>query len=201
MVLLEKYNPQEQNMIHILNFKIVIFLIFSLSFFFFFFYSLHCNIIEQTILMTFDFEERQGADLFQTISATDSIIICVNEELKLPAKGITGTLRQKFGNQLLQVQMQKKQVGQVASIIHGQRHIFYMITRQKSYNKTTYSNMERCLIELRRLCEKEGVYSLVLPRQLGGGLDGLQEKYIKDTIFTVFQGWQGKLVMYMDQNQ
>jgi hypothetical protein len=43
-------------------------------------------------------------------------------------------------------------------------------------------------MELRRACEKNGVYNLALPRELGAGLENLPEKYIKDALFTVFQG-------------
>lgn len=73
-------------------------------------------------------------------------------------------------------------------INHGQRHVFFLITRQKSYNKPSYSDIEMCLVELRKSCEKYGVYNLALPRELGAGLEALQEKYIKETLFTVFSG-------------
>jgi hypothetical protein len=130
--------------------------------------------------MTFDFEERQG-DLFQCITPTDSIIIGVSEDMKLANK----SFRQKIGNQLSLVQAQKKSVGQVASIAHGQRHVFYLITRQKSYNKPSYSDFEMCCVELRKNCEKLGVLNLALSRELDSGL---QEKYVKETLFTVFNG-------------
>lgn len=45
-----------------------------------------------------------------------------------------------------------------------------------------------CLVELRKTCEKLGVNHLALPRELGTGLEGLQEKYIKDVLFTAFNG-------------
>jgi hypothetical protein len=102
--------------------------------------------------------------------------------------GITGAFRQRYGNQLSQIQAQKKTVGQVASVPTQQRYVFYMITRQKSYNKPNYADIEMCLVELRKACEKLGVYQLALPRVLGAGLEGLQEKYIKDVLFTVFNG-------------
>jgi hypothetical protein len=104
-------------------------------------------------------------------------------------KGITGAFRQRYGYQLSQLQAQNKTVGQVASIpIQQKRYVFYLITRQKSYNKPNYSDIEMCLVELRKACEKLGVYQLALPRELGAGLEGLQEKYIKDVLFTVFNG-------------
>ena len=130
--------------------------------------------------MTFDFEERQG-DLFQCITPTDSVIIGVSEDMKLSNKAF----RQKISNQLSMVQAQKKSVGQVASVAHGQRHFFFLITRQKSYNKPSYADFEMCLVELRKHCEKLGVLNLAFPRDLDGGL---QDKYVKEALFTVFNG-------------
>jgi hypothetical protein len=95
-------------------------------------------------------------------------------------------IRQKYGNQLSQVP--KRTVGQVTAITQGQRHIFFLITRQKSYNKPSYSDIESCLVELRKSCEKNRVLSLAIPRELGDGLEGLQEKHIKQVLFTVFSG-------------
>lgn len=156
--------------------------------------------------MTFDFEERHG-DLFQCIAPTDSVIIGVSEDMKLLSNK---AFRQKISNQLSMVQAQKKSVGQVASIAHGQRHFFFLITRQKSYNKPSYADFEMCLVELRKHCEKLGVLNLAFPRELDAGL---QEKHVKEALFTVFNGkcgpsrvsnnnscciigWPGKLVMF-----
>lgn len=148
----------------------------SLSLFYpFFFFGL---LVDRR--MTFDFEERQG-DLFQCITPTDSVIIGVSEDMKLSNK----SFRQKISNQLSMVQAQKKSVGQVASIAHGQRHFFFLITRQKSYNKPSYADFEMCLVELRKSCEKLGVLNLAFPRELDSGL---QEKYVKEALFTVFNG-------------
>ncbi|KAI8879453.1 hypothetical protein K501DRAFT_336061 [Backusella circina FSU 941] len=145
--------------------------------------------------MTFDFEEKQG-DLFDSLSPIDSVALAVSEDLKLGSKGITGAFRQRFSSLLPQLQAQKKTVGQVASLSIQKRFVFYLITRPKTYNKTNLGDIEMCLMELRKACEKHGVYNLALPRELGAGLENLPEKYIKDVLFTVFQGWPGKMIMY-----
>lgn len=165
--------------------------------------------------MTFDFEERAG-DLLESITANESLVLCSSQDLKLVNKGVTNTFRQRYGSQL---SAQKKTVGQVASVATQQRHVFYLIITPKSYNKPSYSDIESCLVELRKLCEQLGVSNLALPRELG--VVGLQEKYIKDVLFNVFQGktlhsfflkiiylhillflilgWQGKMVMYLGE--
>lgn len=132
--------------------------------------------------MTFDFEERPG-DLFESITPNESVVLCSSQDLKLVNKGVTNAFRQRYGNQL---SAQKKTVGQVAFIAtQHKRHVFYLIITLKSYNKPNYSDIETCLVELRKLCEQLGVNNLALPRELGVGL---QEKYIKDVLFNVFQG-------------
>ncbi|KAI9253622.1 hypothetical protein BY458DRAFT_493164 [Sporodiniella umbellata] len=136
--------------------------------------------------MTFDFEERQG-DLFEFVSPTDSIVLSMTEEMKITNKEI----RSKLG----QPQLQKKKVGQIAAQQVQKRFFFYLVTKQKTYNKPSYSSLEACLIELRKACESQDVQSLAIPRELE---EGLQEKYIKQCLFDVFQGWPGKMVMYGD---
>ncbi|KAL0087752.1 hypothetical protein J3Q64DRAFT_1459920 [Phycomyces blakesleeanus] len=139
--------------------------------------------------MTFDFEERPG-NMFDCISPTDSLVVCVSEDMRLSKghtqQGISATFRQKFGN-VHQLQAQKKSVGQVACLSLGQRrHVFYLITRPKIYNRPSYADLEACLIALRNACENLGVLSLAIPQELGTGLDALQEKYVKDYLFKIF---------------
>ncbi|KAI8384300.1 uncharacterized protein BYT42DRAFT_256178 [Radiomyces spectabilis] len=144
--------------------------------------------------MTFDFEERRG-NLLTCVSPSESLVLCVSEDLRM-SKGIAVAFRQQFGG-LQQLQAQKKSVGQVAHLaISPKRHVFYLITRHKAYNKASYGDLERCLMELRKMCETLGVLHLALPHELGVGLDGFQEKYVKEVIFKVFHGWQGKMIMY-----
>ncbi|KAI9020175.1 hypothetical protein CLU79DRAFT_836223 [Phycomyces nitens] len=146
--------------------------------------------------MTFDFEERPG-NMFDCISSSDSLVVCVSEDMRL---SISATFRQKFGN-VHQLQAQKKSVGQVACLSLGQRrHVFYLITRPRIYNRPSYADLEACLIALRNTCESLGVLSLAIPQELGTGLDALQEKHVKDYLFKTFSGWPGKMVMYANDH-
>ncbi|KAI7869015.1 hypothetical protein BDF14DRAFT_1786936 [Spinellus fusiger] len=144
--------------------------------------------------MTFDFDE-QNRGFFESIAPTDSLVICVSEDFRLN-KGISCIFRQRFGG-IQQLQAQKKSVGQVACLpLRSRQYAFYLITRPKIYNRPNYADLEACLTELRRVCESLGVLSLAIPHELGTGLDVLQEKYVKDALFKIFSGWQGKMVMY-----
>ncbi|KAI7891350.1 uncharacterized protein EV154DRAFT_507871 [Mucor mucedo] len=146
--------------------------------------------------MTFDFEERAG-DLIENVTGNESVVLYSSQDFKLVNKGWTNTFRQRYGSQL---NAQKKTVGQVAYVTttmqHGRCHVFYLIVTPKSYNKANYSDIESCLISLRKLCEQLDVRQLALGRELGL----LQEKYIKDVLFNVFQGWHGKIVMYLGES-
>ncbi|KAI7906911.1 uncharacterized protein BX663DRAFT_494176 [Cokeromyces recurvatus] len=145
--------------------------------------------------MTFDFEEIPR-DLLSSIAPTDSIVIGISEDVKLPCKGVSAIFRQRYANHLLQVQAQRKTLGQIAMTIHEQRHIFYLIMRHKLYNKPRFIDLETCLIELRKSCERNGIKTLALSREQGTGFEGFPEKHMKELLFTVFDGWHGKLMMY-----
>ncbi|CEP13667.1 hypothetical protein [Parasitella parasitica] len=121
--------------------------------------------------------------------ATDSIIVSISGDMKLSNKAF----KQNVGSKLSMLQAQKKPVGQALSLPDGQRHIFFSITRQKSYNAPSYSNLQVCLDELRGICEKQGILNLAIPKDLDADL---QEKHIKEVLFNVFSGWPGKLVMF-----
>ncbi|KAI8638836.1 hypothetical protein BD408DRAFT_422328 [Parasitella parasitica] len=138
--------------------------------------------------MVFDFEERSG-DLFQCISPTDSVIVGISGDMKLSNKAF----KPDVGSKLSMLQAHKKPVGQVLSLPDGQRHIFFLVTRQRSYNTPSISSLQMCLKELRDICEKQGISNLAISKDLEAGLE---EKHLKEILFTVFSGWPGKLVMF-----
>ncbi|KAI7851541.1 hypothetical protein BDC45DRAFT_516009 [Circinella umbellata] len=149
--------------------------------------------------MTFDFEEQPGS-LFDNVSTSqsDGLVICLGEDLRF-GKGIASEFKQRYGNNHHhQLQAQKRSVGQVVHIgsSSSKRHVFYLISRPKVYNRTNYTDFEACLIQLRKATEQLGVWRLSLTQDLG--TDGLQDKHIKELLFKTFDGWQGKMVMYND---
>ncbi|KAI9496803.1 hypothetical protein BDB00DRAFT_807206 [Zychaea mexicana] len=152
--------------------------------------------------MTFDFEEQHDS-LFDSSSTSASsqegLAVCLGEDLRF-GKGVASAFKQRFGNHQHQLQTQKRVVGQVVHItVAGasspvKRHVFYLISRAKVYNRTNYADFEACLVQLRKATEQLGVWRLAVPHDFG--TDGLQEKHIKELLFKVFHGWQGKMVMY-----
>ncbi|KAI9254610.1 hypothetical protein BDA99DRAFT_518844 [Phascolomyces articulosus] len=153
--------------------------------------------------MTFDFEEQHGS-LFDSVSSSpsqpDGLVVCLGEDLRF-GKGIASGFKQRYGNHQHHLQAQKRTVGQVVHVSaspSSKRHVFYLISRPKVYNRTNYADFEACLIQLRRATEQLGVWRLAVPQDFG--TDGLQDKHIKDLLFKTFHGWQGKMVMYNDDS-
>lgn len=111
-------------------------------------------------------------------------------------KGIALEFRKRFGR-MDELIKQHKEVGEVATLDitpvatanttattvqtddekeknkKKKRCIFYMVTKEKFYQKPTYASLEKCLVALNSLCFKLGICSLSMPR-IGCGLDRLQ---------------------------
>lgn len=67
------------------------------------------------------------------------------------------------------------------------RFIYYLITKEKYWNKPTYATLESSLRAMREHCVANQVKSLSMPR-IGCGLDGLQWDKVSDQIKDVFTG-------------
>ncbi|KAI8143743.1 hypothetical protein BJV82DRAFT_609258 [Fennellomyces sp. T-0311] len=150
--------------------------------------------------MTFDFEEQQGSlfDNSHDGSQPEGLVICLGEDLRF-GKGVASGFKQRYGNHQQYLQAHKRAVGQVVHIAASpKRHVFYLISRAKVYNRTSYTDLEACLVQLRKASEQLGVWRLAVTQDFG--TDGLQSKHIKELLFKTFHGWQGKMVMYHSDN-
>lgn len=129
--------------------------------------------------------EIQG-DLF---SSNDNLVHCVSQDLKM-GKGIATQFKKRFGkvNELI---AQKKKVGEVAMIqtdpdINGKSNfIFYMITKEKYFEKPDYVNFYLSLVYLRNMCITNNIKSISMPK-IGCGLDKLEWDIVKTYLQKVF---------------
>lgn len=161
--------------------------------------------------MTFDFEECVG-NVFDNITPNDALVLCISEDwrsgkgMKLHVSmdlssdilnymyanssitytGAVTTFRQRHSNLHHMLRQQKRTVGQIA-YGHDHCHVYYLVTKPKVYNRTSYADLESCLSQLRKVAEQLGTLSLAIPYE---NLDGLQEKHVKDLIFKAFHGKQ-----------
>ena len=107
-------------------------------------------------------------DLF---TATSALAHCVSVDLAM-GKGVAVMFKQKFGG-VSELHAQGRGVGQVATLQRGGRHVYYLITKEKYYNKPTYSSLRLALEAMADHMRANGVESVAMPR-IGCGLDGLQ---------------------------
>lgn len=122
-----------------------------------------------------------------------SLAHCVSEDMKM-SKGIAVLFKDKFGGveELLQ---QNKKTGDVAVLKRGNRYVYYLVTKYKFYNKSTYSNLRRSLAAMKTHCLSNQVQHLAMPR-IGCGLDGLDWGRVSGIIKEIFQDSQMIVTVY-----
>jgi len=129
-------------------------------------------------------------DLF---SSSDCLAHCVSEDLEM-GKGIATSFRDKFG-QVDVLKSQKRKPGQVAYISVSGRYIFYLITKQKYFEKPKYSTLYESLVELRDLCIKYGITDVSVPK-IGCGLDKLDWNMVKMYLNSIFKDTPIAITVY-----
>lgn len=113
----------------------------------------------------------------------DSLAHCVSLDFKMGA-GIALKFRQIFGN-IDKLRSMKCKVGEVAYLQDNDRYIFYLITKEKYFQKPTYKSLELSLQNLYNLCKKLDIMKLSIPK-IGCGLDKLDWNRVQDIIESVF---------------
>lgn len=123
--------------------------------------------------------EVQG-DLF--LCQAQAIAHCVSSDLAM-SKGIALEFRNRFGR-INELQQQR---GVVRVLRHEAfyTHIFYLVTKEKYWQKPTYESLHASLLELRRYIVTENIGSLAIPL-LGCGLDRLDWSTVRVMIQNVF---------------
>ena len=154
------------------------------------------------------FREMNG-DLF---TSTDDVSLahCVSKDLSM-SKGIATLFRDRFG----QINELKKQsmyaplpspwpnvlpcvdvsVGDCAYITAADRHVFYLVTKERYYYKPTMATLEASLRVMRELCLQNGVRRLAMPR-IGCGLDRLNWDQVSQLIRRIFQDDEIEITIY-----
>ena len=133
--------------------------------------------------------EIQG-DLFD---CNDNLGHCVSEDLRM-GKGIAVSFKEKFGS-LDVLKSQCKRVGQVAILFQPPRHIFYLITKPRFFDKPTYPILNECLVSMKEFCVANDVKHLSMPR-IGCGLDGLRWTSVRNLICDIFRTTDIRISIY-----
>jgi O-acetyl-ADP-ribose deacetylase (regulator of RNase III) len=124
-------------------------------------------------------------DLFSVVdSNTWSLAHCVSACFHMN-KGIAKTFKKRFGS-VQDLLEQKKTPGSVAVLKHQDNFIYYLVTKEKFYQKPTMKSLEKSLVEMRDHCVQNNVTRLAMPR-IGCGLDKLDWNKVQNLVSTIFQ--------------
>lgn len=122
-------------------------------------------------------------DLF-SVPKEYALAHCVAADLRM-SRGIAAAFRRKFGK-VEELWRQDPAVGKTLHIQHRNQHLFYLVTKDRSYQKPTYESLRKSLMELRRQLLSLNVKKLALPK-IGCGLDKLDWNVVKKIIEDVFK--------------
>lgn len=121
-------------------------------------------------------------DLFTT-DKIYSLCHCVSKDFRM-GKGIAKIFRDKYQH-VDELRALNKNVGDVAIIKHGNRYIFYLITKERVHDYPTYQSMEMTLKRLKHYIRKYNITHLAMPL-IGSGLDKLEWEKVKQIIINTF---------------
>ncbi|CAG9313362.1 oard1_1 [Blepharisma stoltei] len=127
-------------------------------------------------------------------SETYSLAHCVSKDLEM-SKGIALEFRNRFGK-IDDLQSQSPEIGKTLVLHIGNgRFAFYLITKDKYFQKPTYSNLQRSLVDLRNKCLDMSINKLAMPK-IGCGLDKLKWDKVYQTINQVFCETNIEILIY-----
>ncbi|XP_050090480.1 ADP-ribose glycohydrolase OARD1-like [Anopheles aquasalis] len=112
-----------------------------------------------------------------------SLAHCVAADLKMGG-GIAVKFKQVFGK-VDDLKAQMVGVGGVAVLYDPPRYVYYLVTKNSSYQKPTYADLRKSLEAMRQHMAANGVGKLAIPR-IGCGIDGLEWDKVKEMLNSVF---------------
>ncbi|XP_065177227.1 ADP-ribose glycohydrolase OARD1-like [Sycon ciliatum] len=132
-------------------------------------------------------------DLFSS-PATAALAHCISADVRMGA-GIAKIFKAKFGG-VSELQRQGARPGGLASLQRSGRFVYYLVTKEKYYQKPTYETLRQSLQSMRAHCEANGVKHVCMPK-IGCGLDGLEWARVAKVIRDVFSGSPIQLTVYV----
>jgi hypothetical protein len=107
-----------------------------------------------------EYQEIQG-DLF--LCPEDAALAhCVSQDLRM-GKGIAVDFKRKFGK-VQDLMDQNKVVGEVALLKHKERFVYYLVTKERYWNKPTYQTLTSSLEKMRDHAVNNGVKMICMPK-------------------------------------
>lgn len=108
---------------------------------------------------------------------------CVSADFNM-SRGIASCFKQRF-NGVQELISQNKGTGELAILKREERLIYYLITKERCYDKPRYEDLFRALTEMRDHIVKHNIRKLALPK-IGCGLDKLQWETVAAMLKYIF---------------
>lgn len=138
-------------------------------------------------------------DLF-AVHPTYSIAHCISADFKM-CKGLSVHIKNKFGDASPQLSNLIPRVGEAIPINIGSRIIYYLITKQKYFDKPTHKNIKTALQNLHKTMKHLHDHKLAIPT-LTSGLEKRNWSITKQIIYSEFKNSNIELLIcYKSINQ
>lgn len=109
-------------------------------------------------------------------------------------KGIATHFKTKYGG-VQELTEQGKKPGDVAVLKRGQRYVYYLVTKERYWQKPTYISLRSSLQAMKRHSILHNVAAIAMPR-IGCGLDGLVWDRVREILTDVFKDTDIKISVY-----
>lgn len=145
-------------------------------------------------------EEMQGRPWKLFLAPTNTAIAhCVSSDFQMD-KGIAKQFLKKYGNfdELMEKGLtfpEGHMVGKIGVLETKERFVYYLITRNRWWDRASYSAMEHSLRALRAHCDGHRVNRLAIPR-LGAQHDRLEWSEVRELILDVFKDFSITITAY-----
>ena len=120
-------------------------------------------------------------DLF---ASDNNMAHCVSADLAM-SLGIALTFKNKFGK-IDELMKQNRFIGSAPFIKNNDKIIYYLVTKEKYYQKPAIEHLILCLINMRKHMLANNITHISIPK-LGCGLDGLSWTIVKEHIYNIFK--------------
>jgi len=123
---------------------------------------------------------------------------CVSADLKLN-KGLALEFRRKYGH-IRELKLQNPSKTKILYLQVGSRYILNLVTKEKFWQKPTYEDIYKTLINLKQFCREHKLQNIALPR-IACGLDQLEWPTVLNMIRYIYQNSGIQIQVYANQDR
>ena len=132
-------------------------------------------------------------DIFKLSAPNSSLAHCVSRDFKM-SKGFAEKFKKKFGR-LEELRRAKARIGETVVLKEGRKYLYYLVTKQKYFDKPTNCTLKQALIQMKNHAVKNNVTEISMPR-IGCGRDNLNWDEVRQIITHVFSETRIRISVY-----